>query len=79
VTDWEQVRLLSAQAEQLRHWSRPGLLCLGDAAHAMSPVFGVGVIYAIQDTVAAARVLVARPLVGRGFRPEKLVGDRRRS
>ena len=64
VTGWEQVRLLSVQVDRLRHWSRPGLLCLGDAAHAMSPVFGVGVNYAIQDAVAAARVLAPRLRAG---------------
>jgi 2-polyprenyl-6-methoxyphenol hydroxylase-like FAD-dependent oxidoreductase len=64
VTDWEQVKLLSVQVDRLKHWSRPGLLCLGDAAHAMSPVFGVGVNYAIQDAVAAARVLAPRLKAG---------------
>ncbi|MGO4382969.1 FAD-dependent oxidoreductase [Specibacter sp. RAF43] len=57
LTDWEQVKLLSVQLDRLRRWSVPGLLCLGDAAHAMSPVFGVGVNYALQDAVAAARYL----------------------
>ncbi len=59
--DWEQVKLLSVQINRLRQWHRPGLLCIGDAAHAMSPVFGVGINLAIQDAVATANLL-ADPL-----------------
>ena len=59
---WEQVKLLSVSLDRLDHWSRPGLLCIGDAAHAMSPVGGVGINLAIQDAVAAANILAA-PLV----------------
>ena len=59
--DWEQVKLLSVQVNRLRRWYRPGLLCIGDAAHAMSPVGGVGINLAIQDAVVAANVLT-RPL-----------------
>jgi 2-polyprenyl-6-methoxyphenol hydroxylase-like FAD-dependent oxidoreductase len=59
--DWEQVKLLSVQVDHLRRWHRPGLLCIGDAAHAMSPVGGVGINLAIQDAVAAANAL-AGPL-----------------
>ena len=55
--DWEQVKLLSVQVNRLRRWYRPGLLCIGDAAHAMSPVGGVGINLAIQDAVAAANML----------------------
>ncbi|HLH01134.1 MAG TPA: FAD-dependent oxidoreductase [Bryobacteraceae bacterium] len=55
--DWEQVKLLSVQLNRLERWYRPGLLCIGDAAHAMSPVFGVGINLAIQDAVAAANIL----------------------
>ena len=51
--DWEQVKLLTVQIDRLKHWWRPGLLCIGDAAHAMSPVGGVGINLAIQDAVAA--------------------------
>jgi 2-polyprenyl-6-methoxyphenol hydroxylase-like FAD-dependent oxidoreductase len=58
---WDQVKLLSVQVNRLRRWYRPGLLCIGDAAHAMSPAFGVGVNFAIQDAVAAANLL-AEPL-----------------
>jgi 2-polyprenyl-6-methoxyphenol hydroxylase-like FAD-dependent oxidoreductase len=59
--DWSQAPLLTVEANRLRRWHRPGLLCIGDAAHAMSPVAGVGINYAIQDAVVAANVL-ARPL-----------------
>jgi 2-polyprenyl-6-methoxyphenol hydroxylase-like FAD-dependent oxidoreductase len=59
--DWEQVKLLSVQVDHLRRWHRPGLLCIGDAAHAMSPVGGVGINLAVQDAVAAANAL-AGPL-----------------
>lgn len=54
---WDQVKLLTVQIDRLKRWWRPGLLCIGDAAHAMSPVGGVGINIAIQDAVAAANVL----------------------
>ena len=57
LTDWDQVKLLSVQVNRLTRWHRPGLLCIGDAAHAMSPVGGIGINLAIQDAVAAARIL----------------------
>lgn len=57
ITDWEQVKLLTVKVDRLLEWARPGLLCIGDAAHAMSPVGGVGVNLAVQDAVAAANVL----------------------
>ncbi len=59
--NWEQIRLLSVQINRLRRWHRPGLLCIGDAAHAMSPAGGVGINLAIQDAVATANLL-ADPL-----------------
>ena len=59
IKDWNQIKLLSVQINRLRQWYRPGLLCIGDAAHAMSPVGGVGINLAIQDAVAAARLLAA--------------------
>ena len=59
--DWEAIKLLTVQVDRLRRWYQPGLLCLGDAAHAMSPVGGVGINLAIQDAVAAANRLT-RPL-----------------
>jgi 2-polyprenyl-6-methoxyphenol hydroxylase-like FAD-dependent oxidoreductase len=55
--DWDQVKLLSVSLDRLERWSRPGLLAIGDAAHAMSPVGGVGINLAIQDAVAAANIL----------------------
>ena len=59
--DWSDVKLLTVRVDRLRQWYRPGLLCIGDAAHAMSPVGGVGINLAIQDAVAAANIL-AGPL-----------------
>ena len=58
LSTWENVKLLSVSVDRLRLWYRPGLLCIGDAAHAMSPVGGVGINLAIQDAVAAANALV---------------------
>ena len=54
---WDQIRLLTVKIDRLRQWYRPGLLCIGDAAHAMSPIGGVGINLAIQDAVAAANIL----------------------
>src|SRR3954451_23834551 len=59
--EWEEVKLLTVRVDRLARWYRPGLLCLGDAAHAMSPVGGVGINLAVQDAVAAANLL-AGPL-----------------
>src|SRR6478752_2750481 len=73
LTDWDQVKLLSVQVNRLRRWHLPGLLCIGDAAHAMSPAFGVGVNYAVQDAVAAANAL-AGPL-RRGTLTEEDLAD----
>jgi 2-polyprenyl-6-methoxyphenol hydroxylase-like FAD-dependent oxidoreductase len=56
--DWKDIRLLTVRIDRLRQWYRPGLLCIGDAAHAMSPIGGVGINLAIQDAVAAANTLV---------------------
>ncbi|MBM3528224.1 MAG: FAD-dependent oxidoreductase [Alphaproteobacteria bacterium] len=61
IADWEQVKLLTVAVDRLNRWHRPGLLCIGDAAHAMSPIGGVGVNLAVQDAVAAANIL-AEPL-----------------
>ncbi|MBO0719852.1 MAG: FAD-dependent oxidoreductase [Blastocatellia bacterium] len=57
IDDWEKVKLLSVQVNRLRRWYRPGLLFIGDAAHAMSPAGGVGINLAIQDAVATANLL----------------------
>jgi 2-polyprenyl-6-methoxyphenol hydroxylase-like FAD-dependent oxidoreductase len=54
---WDDVKLLSVAVDRLRVWHRPGLLCIGDAAHAMSPIGGVGINLAVQDAVAAANIL----------------------
>ncbi len=61
IGSWDDVRLLTVKVDRLKRWYRDGLLCIGDAAHAMSPVGGVGINLAIQDAVAAANVL-ALPL-----------------
>ncbi|MBX9392037.1 FAD-dependent oxidoreductase [Streptomyces sp. TRM72054] len=58
LASWDEVKLLDVRLDRLRRWHRPGLLCIGDAAHAMSPVFGIGINLAVQDAVAAARHLV---------------------
>jgi 2-polyprenyl-6-methoxyphenol hydroxylase-like FAD-dependent oxidoreductase len=55
--DWSSIKLLTVKVDRLRRWSRPGLLCIGDAAHAMSPIGGVGINLAIQDAVAASNLL----------------------
>jgi 2-polyprenyl-6-methoxyphenol hydroxylase-like FAD-dependent oxidoreductase len=62
--DWNEVSLLTVKVDRLTQWFRPGLLCIGDAAHAMSPVGGVGINLAIQDAVAAANILAAKLAAG---------------
>ena len=57
ITDFDQVKLLTVTVDRLETWARPGLLCIGDAAHAMSPIGGVGINLAIQDAVATANIL----------------------
>jgi 2-polyprenyl-6-methoxyphenol hydroxylase-like FAD-dependent oxidoreductase len=61
VKSWDDVKLLTVALDRLPQWYRPGLLCIGDAAHAMSPIGGVGINLAVQDAVAAANIL-AEPL-----------------
>jgi 2-polyprenyl-6-methoxyphenol hydroxylase-like FAD-dependent oxidoreductase len=63
--DWNAIKLLTVQVDRLTQWYCPGLLCIGDAAHAMSPVGGVGINLAIQDAVAAANLLAAPLREGR--------------
>jgi 2-polyprenyl-6-methoxyphenol hydroxylase-like FAD-dependent oxidoreductase len=75
--DWEDIKLLTVLVDRLREWFRPGLLCIGDCAHAMSPVGGVGINLAIQDAVAAANIL-AEPLSRADFRVEHLRAVQRR-
>jgi 2-polyprenyl-6-methoxyphenol hydroxylase-like FAD-dependent oxidoreductase len=65
IKDFDQVKLLTVTVDRLSRWSRPGLLCIGDAAHAMSPIGGVGINLAIQDAVAAANILGPVLLSGR--------------
>jgi 2-polyprenyl-6-methoxyphenol hydroxylase-like FAD-dependent oxidoreductase len=65
--DWNDVKLLTVMVDRLHKWYRPGLLCIGDAAHAMSPIGGVGINLAIQDAVAAANIL------GEPLRQDRLV------
>ena len=57
ISEWDQLKLLTVLVDRLRKWYRPGLICIGDAAHAMSPVGGIGINLAIQDAVAAANIL----------------------
>jgi 2-polyprenyl-6-methoxyphenol hydroxylase-like FAD-dependent oxidoreductase len=63
--DWNNVKLLTVRVDRLSQWYRSGLLCIGDAAHAMSPVGGIGINLAIQDAVAAANILAAPLREGR--------------
>ena len=71
LASWDDVKLLSVRVDRLAQWWRPGLLCIGDAAHAMSPIGGVGINLAIQDAVAAANVL-AEPLADARVAPDAL-------
>jgi 2-polyprenyl-6-methoxyphenol hydroxylase-like FAD-dependent oxidoreductase len=78
IKDFDQVKLLTVTVDRLEKWARPGLLCIGDAAHAMSPIGGVGINLAIQDAVATANIL--GPVLTRGvptFRDLKKVQKRR--
>ena len=77
IASWDDVKLLNVKVDRLKEWARPGLLFIGDAAHAMSPVGGVGINLAIQDAVAAANIL-ARPLLEGRCNFEDLKGVQRR-
>jgi 2-polyprenyl-6-methoxyphenol hydroxylase-like FAD-dependent oxidoreductase len=77
LSDWEQIKLLTVVVDRLKRWWRPGLLCIGDAAHAMSPVGGVGINLAIQDAVAAANIL-ATPLRTRAAHDDELTSVQKR-
>ena len=64
IADWDQVKLLTVAVDRMPRWYRSGLLFIGDAAHAMSPIGGVGVNLAVQDAVAAANILAGPLLSG---------------
>jgi 2-polyprenyl-6-methoxyphenol hydroxylase-like FAD-dependent oxidoreductase len=59
IGSWDDVKLLTVAVDRLKRWYAPGLLCIGDAAHAMSPIGGVGINLAVQDAVATANILAA--------------------
>ncbi len=77
IKDWDDVKLLTVAVDRLRQWHKPGLLCIGDAAHAMSPIGGVGINLAVQDAVAAANIL-AGPLRDHCLSSEHLAAVQRR-
>ncbi|MGH6870783.1 MAG: FAD-dependent oxidoreductase [Rhizomicrobium sp.] len=77
IEDWDDVKLLTVAVDRLPRWHLPGLLFIGDAAHAMSPIGGVGVNLAVQDAIAAANIL-ARPLRERRLRESDLAAVQRR-
>jgi 2-polyprenyl-6-methoxyphenol hydroxylase-like FAD-dependent oxidoreductase len=77
LADWSQVSMLSVRLNRLARWHLPGLLLIGDAAHAMSPIGGVGINLAVQDAVAAARLL-GSTFAGGGPSPAELARVRRR-
>jgi 2-polyprenyl-6-methoxyphenol hydroxylase-like FAD-dependent oxidoreductase len=75
--NWDQIKILTVQINRLRQWHRPGLLCIGDAAHAMSPAGGVGINLAIQDAIATANLL-AQPLLDQCVSESHLAAVQRR-
>lgn len=77
LTSWDDVKVLDVRVNRLHRWHRDGLLCIGDAAHAMSPAGGVGINLAIQDAVATARIL-AGPLLSHRLTTGDLAAVRRR-
>src|SRR6478735_3636666 len=79
IKSWDDVKLLTVVVDRLKRWYRPGLLCIGDAAHAMSPVGGVGINLAIQDAVAAANILAGPLRRGRVGTSELAAVQRRRT
>jgi 2-polyprenyl-6-methoxyphenol hydroxylase-like FAD-dependent oxidoreductase len=80
IASWDDVHLLTVRIDRLKCWWKPGLICIGDAAHAMSPVGGVGINLAVQDAVATANVLVPAFLSGRAIADDDLAAiEKRRS
>ena len=77
IGDWEQVKLLTVAVDRVKQWHRPGLLLIGDAAHAMSPIGGIGINLAVQDAVAAANSL-AGPLRRRTLAERDLAAVQKR-
>lgn len=78
LSSWDEVRCLQVQVNRLRRWYRPGLLCIGDSAHASSPVAGFGANLAVQDAVAAGNILAGPLRQGRvGTRPLARIQRRR--
>jgi 2-polyprenyl-6-methoxyphenol hydroxylase-like FAD-dependent oxidoreductase len=77
LVDWDQIKLLTVGVDRLEQWYKPGVLCIGDAAHTMSPVGGVGINLAVQDAVATANIL-AQPLLDGTLRTEHLRQVQRR-
>jgi 2-polyprenyl-6-methoxyphenol hydroxylase-like FAD-dependent oxidoreductase len=77
LSSWDDVKLLDVRLNRLKRWHSPGLLCIGDAAHAMSPIGGVGINVAVQDAVGAA-TLLADPLRRRDVTDRDLAAVRRR-
>jgi 2-polyprenyl-6-methoxyphenol hydroxylase-like FAD-dependent oxidoreductase len=78
IDSWEHVHLLTVESNRLRRWHRPGLLCIGDAAHAMSPVGGVGINLAVQDAVVTANLLAGPLRSGRLTEGDLAAVQRRR-
>lgn len=79
LTSFDEVKLLTVQVNRLKKWWRPGLLCIGDAAHAMSPIGGVGINLAVQDAVAGANILAVPLREGRAGEAELTAVERRRA
>jgi len=79
ILSWDDVHLLSIRIDRLKCWWKPGVICIGDAAHAMSPIGGVGVNLAIQDAVAAANILAVPLAKGSLLDPHLAAIERRRT
>ena len=79
VRSWEDVKLLSVAIDRVERWAVPGLLCIGDAAHAMSPIGGVGINMAVQDAIATANLLAAKLKTGTATLADLDAVQRRRS